>query len=119
MRASLAKTGGDAAARRGVRVAALLALAPILMLAACAAGSAASHHAASQGALYQFVLGLWHGIIAPVTLIVEIVNKLAPNALPWRFRFYEADAAGMAYDVGFYIGLVGGPFVGWSRRPWR
>ncbi len=94
--------------------AALLAL---LALGACVAGSAASHHAADSGALYQFVLGLWHGIIAPVTLIVEIINHLAPRALPWRFHLYEVSAAGMAYDVGFYLGLAGSPLIAWGR--WR
>jgi hypothetical protein len=107
-------------ALRGPGVRRLIVIAPaLLLLGACAAGSAASHHAAGQGALYQFILGFWHGVIAPVTLIVEIVNKLAPKALPWRFHLYETQAAGVAYDIGFYLGLVGGPFVGWSRRPGR
>jgi hypothetical protein len=90
-------------------------IALLLALGACAAGSAASQHAAGGGALYQFVLGFWHGVIAPVTLIVEIVNRLAPHALPWRFHLYEVKAAGMAYDIGFYLGLVGSPSFAWNR----
>ena len=91
----------------------------LLCLAGCAAGSAASHHAAEQGSLYQLLLGFWHGLIAPVTLILEIINRLVPRALPWHFRLYEVAATGVPYDIGFYIGLLGGPFVGWSRRPGR
>jgi hypothetical protein len=96
-----------------------VALIALLALGACAAGSAESHHAAAGGALQQFLLGLWHGIIAPVMLIIEVVNRLAPNALPWRLHMYETSNTGVIYDIGFYLGLAGGPpivFTGWSRR---
>ncbi len=91
----------------------------LLALAACAAGSGESHHAAGGGALSQIVLGLWHGIIAPVTLIVEVINRFAPKLLPWTAHIYEKDGTGVLYDVGFYIGLVGSPLIAWSRRPRR
>jgi hypothetical protein len=90
-----------------------------LTLAACAAGSAESQHAASGGILGQLFLGIWHGLIAPVMLIVEVVNKLAPHLLPWTVRIYEARGTGVVYEVGFYFGLVGGPLLahrGWSSR---
>ncbi len=103
--------------RRAVASAAIVVLA--LALSACAAGSGASHHAASQGALYQFVLGVWHGLIAPVALVVEIINKIAPRLLPWKFHIYETAAAGVAYDIGFYLGAIGGPWAAWTRGPWR
>ena len=91
----------------------------LLTLGACVAGSAESQHAASDGALQQFLLGLWHGVIAPVTLIVEIVNRLAPHVLPWSAHLYESRDTGVIYDIGFYLGLAGGPPIvlgGWSRR---
>ena len=91
----------------------------VLALGACAAGSAESARAASSGDLSQFLLGIWHGIIAPVTLILEVINRLAPHALPWTAHFYEAKATGVVYDIGFYIGLAGSPVAilsGWSRR---
>lgn len=84
-------------------------------LTACAAGSAASHQAAGAGIVSQLVLGLWHGIIAPVTLIVEVIRKLAPGVLPWPFKLYETANTSVAYDVGFYFGLAGGPTFVWSR----
>ncbi|HEY5070766.1 MAG TPA: hypothetical protein VII63_01930 [Caulobacteraceae bacterium] len=91
----------------------------VVALSACAAGSAESQHAAAGGALSQLLLGLWHGIIAPVTLIVEVINKLAPHALPWQLHLYEAKGTGVVYDVGFYFGLAGSPSIvitRWRRR---
>ncbi|HEX4180642.1 MAG TPA: hypothetical protein VHY32_07600 [Caulobacteraceae bacterium] len=88
----------------------------LLALSACVAGSGESAHAASGGFVAQFLLGLWHGVIGPFTLIVEIVNRFAPHALPWKAHLYEAKAEGVAYDIGFYLGLAGSPVVIASRR---
>ena len=88
-----------------------------LALAACVAGSGESAHAAGSGLLSQFLLGFWHGLIGPLMMIVEVINKLAPHLLPWDVHFYETKASGAAYDVGFYIGLVGSPLLAGSR--WR
>ena len=91
----------------------------LLTLSACAAGSTASHVAANGGDLSQLLLGFWHGIIAPVTLIVEVVNRFSPRSLPWSLHLYESSGTGVPYDVGFYFGLVGGPGIlwsGWARR---
>jgi hypothetical protein len=90
-----------------------------LALAACAAGSAESEHAASGGFIAQLALGFWHGLIAPIMLIVEIVDKLAPHLLPWSVKFYEARGTGVVYDVGFYLGLMGSPVLVLYRRPRR
>lgn len=90
-----------------------------LALSACVAGSAESQHAASAGVLAQVLLGFWQGVIAPVTLIGEIINRFAPHALPWTLHFYESRGTGVAYDVGFYLGLAGGPSIVFSRRPSR
>jgi hypothetical protein len=96
------------------RLAALALIA--IALTACVAGSSESVHAASGGVFSQFCLGLWHGIIGPITLIVEILNRLMPHLLPWRARLYETQANGAAYDLGFYLGLTGSPAYLWSRR---
>jgi len=97
-----------------LKIGAILVVA--LSLSACVAGAGESAHAASGGMLSQFVLGLWHGIIGPVTLVIEIVNRFFPHVLPWRAHLYETKAAGVAYDVGFYLGLAGGPAFAISRR---
>ena|SRR6478735_1654545 len=99
-----------------IKIAAIAAL--TLTLGACAAGSAEAQHAAASGDLPQFLLGLWHGIIAPVALILEIIERFAPKALPWSVHFFQA-GSGLPYDVGFYLGLVGSPLLirtGWTRR---
>jgi hypothetical protein len=88
-----------------------------LALAACVAGSEESAHAAAGGLLSQLALGFWHGVIAPIAVIVELVNYFLPHVLPWTMRLYEARGTGVAYDVGFYVGMAGGPVFGWSR--WR
>ena len=93
------------------------AVVALLALGACTAGTSASHEAAAGGDLSQLLLGFWHGIIAPVTLIVEAVNRLAPHTLPWSLRMYEPGGTGVAYDVGFYFGLAGGPSLAWGS--WR
>ncbi len=92
-----------------------LPIAACLLFAACAPGSEDSAHAASSGLLGEFLLGLWHGIISPITLLAEIVNALLPRLLPWHAHLYEVKAAGPVYDLGFYLGLGGGPVVIWRR----
>lgn len=103
--------------RRSLKIAS--ALVCVLLLGACVAGSSESGHAASSGELAQFFLGIWHGLIGPVMLIVEVINRLAPHVLPWSVRFYEPKGTGVVYDVGFCLGLAGSPVAllsGLSRR---
>ncbi len=91
----------------------------LLALTACAAGTGDSSHAAEAGPIARLVLGFWHGVIAPVTLIVEIVDAFFPHTLPWAFHLYETKAAGVFYDIGFYLGLAGGPTVVFHRTVYR
>lgn len=88
-----------------------------LALAGCIAGTEASHQAAAGGLVSQLLLGLWHGIIAPVALVIEIINRFMPGVLPWHAQLYETHATGVAYDIGFYVGMAGGPLAASSR--WR
>jgi hypothetical protein len=91
--------------------AAVVALAAfaLLSLSGCIAGSATAEHAAHQGFIVQFVMGFWHGVIGPFTLIGEILNKFFPTLLPWKVHLYESRGTGLAYDIGFYLGLAGSP----------
>jgi len=46
-----------------------------------------------------FWLGLWHGIIFPITFIVSVFNE--------KVGVYEAFNVGKLYNLGFFLGLVG------------
>lgn len=85
----------------------------VLALCACTAGSSDSQQAAQSGGLSIFVLGFWHGLIAPLTLLVEAINEFATGALPWSPRMYQ-EGGGVIYDIGFFIGIVAGPSILWS-----
>jgi hypothetical protein len=88
----------------------------MLTLAACAAGSPQSAQATGGGPIALLALGIWHGIIAPITLIVEIINRFAPGFIPVHWRMYETGASSALYDLGFYFGLAGGPSFLFFRR---
>jgi hypothetical protein len=87
----------------------------MLLLGACAAGGVESGQAAHGGMLSEFLLGLWHGIIAPITLLVEVGHKLWPHTIPWDIHLYETRAASVVYDVGFFLGLGGAPSLALRR----
>lgn len=42
--------------------------------------------------------GLWHGIIAPVTLVISFFNS--------EVKMYEVHNTGSEYDFGFLLGLA-------------
>ena len=52
----------------------------------------------AQGRIARAGAGLWHGIIAPATLLVSYFNS--------DVRMYEVHNAGSEYDFGFFIGLA-------------
>lgn len=61
------------------------------------------------GAVAGILLGLWHGIISPITLILSFINPAV--------QMYEVHNDGAPYNAGFFIGmilLIGG--LGFLRR---
>jgi len=66
-----------------------------LLLTACAPGTARY-----QEKKASFFSGIWHGWIAPISLIWHFFN---PNV-----RIYETNNTGWLYDFGFYIAIIGG-----------
>ncbi|HEX6268708.1 MAG TPA: hypothetical protein VFZ43_00605 [Anaerolineales bacterium] len=42
--------------------------------------------------------GLWHGVIAPATLLISFFNS--------NVRMYQVHNAGSEYDLGFLVGLA-------------
>jgi len=47
-----------------------------------------------------FFWGIWHGWIAPISLIIGIFNH--------DIRIYETNNVGWLYDFGFYISVIAG-----------
>lgn len=95
--------------RRAHLIAALIALA--VVLAACAAGpNPEVGTAVADGGPAGFWLGLWHGIISPVTFLISLFTD--------DVSIYEVHNSGNWYDFGFVLGagiLFGGGLLG-SRR---
>ena len=48
----------------------------------------------------NFLWGIWHGWIAPVSLIISIFNPVISIYEPWNTGFW--------YDLGFYMAILGG-----------
>ena len=82
----------------------LLILGTVLLLASCAAGpNAAVGTVAESGRVAGFWLGLWHGVISPITFVVSLFND--------GVSIYEIHNNGNWYNFGFVIGaafLIGG-----------
>jgi len=76
----------------------------LLLATACAAGPNPEVGAAGQGGVVAgFWLGLWHGIIAPVTFVISLFTD--------EVTIYEVHNSGNWYDAGFFLGfgvLLGG-----------
>lgn len=68
----------------------------MFLISSCAPGSEASRSGDAAG----FFMGIWHGWIAPISLIVGIFNP--------AIRVYESFNTGWWYDFGFYIAIISG-----------
>jgi len=47
-----------------------------------------------------FLWGIWHGWLAPISLIISIFKS--------NINIYEINNTGFWYDFGFYMGILGG-----------
>jgi choline-glycine betaine transporter len=96
---------------RSVRLGVVLLL-MVLVVSACVAGQNPEVGVATEeGVVAGFLLGLWHGIIAPVTFIISLFTD--------NVNLYEVHNNGNWYDFGFVVGagiLFGGGFAGRRRR---
>lgn len=75
----------------------------LVVLAGCAAGTNTAAGPAGDGDVAGFWLGLWHGIIAPITFIISLFDN--------DVNMYEVHNNGNWYDFGFVLGagiLFGG-----------
>ena len=81
----------------------------LLVISACAAGpNVAVDVPGADGDVAGFFIGLWHGIIIPVTFVVSLFTE--------NVSVYEVHNTGGWYDFGFVVGA--GTFLGGgaSRR---
>jgi hypothetical protein len=84
-----------------------------VLLVACAPGwNNQIGVADAHGGIAGFWLGLWHGIIAPVTFLVSLFSH--------NTQMYEVHNNGGWYNFGFLIGISSihgsGHSAAWSRR---
>ena len=82
-----------------------------LLLSSCAAGPNPGVGAGPDSA--GFLMGLWHGLIAPVTFIISLFTD--------QVSVYEVANNGNWYDFGFILGVMaslggGGGASARSRR---
>jgi hypothetical protein len=73
-----------------------LLLCLILLTSGCLPGDGASTRANPAG----FFSGIWHGWIAPVSLVLGFFHRTT--------RIYEPLNSGWWYDLGFYAAVIGG-----------
>lgn len=74
----------------------ILLLTITLLLSGCVPGDGRNtpHHPAG------FLMGVWHGWIAPFSLVFGLFKK--------GIRVYETANKGWWYDLGFYIAIISG-----------
>lgn len=73
----------------------------LVLLSGCFPGNGADISKGPAG----FFTGIWHGWIAPISLILGFFNP--------SIRIYETANTGWWYDFGYYIAILGG-FGGFS-----
>lgn len=95
--------------RARVVVAVLIVL---VVFAGCAPGPNSLADQPREGEeIAGFLMGLWHGVIAPVTFIISLFNK--------AIEFYEVHNNGGWYSFGFLLGasiVLGGGSGGAAGR---
>ena len=82
--------------KRKIAIIVIIAILAAFMLTGCIPGD--GKHTMDKPA--NFLWGIWHGWIAPVSIIVGIFNH--------DIRVYEAVNTGWWYDFGFYIAIISG-----------
>jgi hypothetical protein len=89
----------------------LLGLLVVFLLSGCAPGpNPAENTPNKEGAVAGFFIGIWHGLISPITFIVSIFNR--------QVRLYEVHNNGGWYNFGFVLGaglFLSGGILGKKR----
>ncbi len=80
---------------RKTRIIAIILLVALL----CFAMTGCVPHNTPSVDVAGFFTGIWHGWIAPFTLIASIFSDV---------RIYEINNTGFFYDLGFYMAVISG-----------
>jgi hypothetical protein len=84
----------------------------LLILASCAPGpNELEKTADAEGDTAGFFMGLWHGLIAPITFVISIFSK--------NVRLYEVHNSGFWYNFGFVLGaglFLSGGILGRKKK---
>jgi hypothetical protein len=72
----------------------------VVLAALCLAGCFPGGGNATKEDPAGFFTGIWHGWIAPVSLVVGLFNH--------TIRIYEPNNVGWWYDLGFYVAIIAG-----------
>jgi hypothetical protein len=89
----------DEATRRNLRRVVLIVLVLAVVLSACAAGpNGAAGIPGESGRVAGFWLGLWHGLISPITFVISLFND--------HVNVYEIHNNGGWYNFGFVLAAV-------------
>lgn len=74
----------------------LILIVLLLTLTSCVPGDGKNTSENPAG----FFWGIWHGWVAPISLIIGLFNK--------NIRVYELYNSGWFYDLGFYMAIISG-----------
>ncbi len=74
----------------------IISLIVLFSLTACVPGDGSYTLSNPAG----FFWGIWHGWIAPISLILGLFNK--------NIQIYEIYNTGWFYDLGFYMAIISG-----------
>lgn len=78
----------------------LLFIIPFILITFSLTGCMPGDGTSASGRPAGFFWGIWHGWIAPVSLIAGLFNK--------NISVYEVYNKGWTYDFGFYISIISG-----------
>jgi uncharacterized spore protein YtfJ len=71
----------------------------LFMMVGCMAGpNTLANTPDKQGRIGGLGLGIWHGLIAPVTFVISLFNN--------DVHMYDVHNNGNQYNIGFILGLV-------------
>jgi len=91
-----------------------LVLAAVMILSSCAPGpNGLEKTPSAMGRVAGFWLGLWHGLISPITFVISLFTK--------NVRLYEVHNNGGWYNFGFVLGaglFLSGGILG-RKKKWR